>query len=61
MVLTASLIQFSRLLIDQAHPLAGRSYNTFSQIFDFNFIFAQNYMLGGIACQIRGKELSSGL
>jgi hypothetical protein len=25
----------------------------FSQISDFNFLFAQNYMLGAIACQIR--------
>jgi hypothetical protein len=28
----------------------------FSQISDFNFLVAQNYMLGAKECQIRGKE-----
>jgi hypothetical protein len=46
-----SLIPFSRLLNVQAHPAAGRARHVFSQISDFNFFFAQNYMLGVIACQ----------
>src|SRR3984893_6413754 len=51
--LLASFIPFSRLLNAPAHPSAGRAEHLFSQISDFNFLFAQNYMLGAIACQIR--------
>src|ERR1700704_3180752 len=51
-----SVIPFSRLLNVQAYPAAGRARNLFSQISDFNFIFAQNYMLGAIACQTRIAE-----
>jgi hypothetical protein len=48
-----SFIPFSRLLNVQAHPAAGRAQHLLSQISEFNFIFAQNYMLGAISCQIR--------
>src|ERR1700688_1138957 len=49
--LMESFIPFSRLLNVQAHPAAGRARHLLSQISDFNFIFAQNYMLGVISCQ----------
>src|SRR5580693_5506004 len=58
--LTASLIRFSHLLNDQAHPSAGRAQHMFSQIPYFNFLFAQNYMLGINVCQSRGTEWRSG-
>src|SRR5580700_10752581 len=49
--LVESFIPFSRLLNIQAHPAAGRAQHSLSQISNFNFIFAQNYMLHVIACQ----------
>src|ERR1700722_14713978 len=55
-----SVIPFSHLLTAQAHPAAGRARNVFSQISDFNFIFAQNYMLGAISCQTRIAETRAG-
>jgi hypothetical protein len=55
-----SLIPFSRLLNVQAHPAAGRARRLFSQISDFNFIFAQNYMLGAISCQIQINRAAVG-
>src|SRR5271169_1966661 len=54
--LVESFIPFSRLLNIQAHPAAGRASHLFSQNSYFNFNFAQNYMLGVIACQIRITE-----
>src|SRR4029077_10034470 len=51
--LMESLIPFSRLLNVQALPAAGRTQRLLSQISDFNFIFAQNYMPGAFTCQTR--------
>src|ERR1700686_2946999 len=54
--LMESFIPFSRLLNIQARPAAGRAQHSLSQISNFNFIFAQNYMLGTNPCQTRITE-----